>query len=291
MSLKVLETNEADRSRKRTASDLEEDKDASLDMEHETLSSCKASMQRRKKHAPSSSSEYSTWSEDEDEADSSCLKSRLASYNSGNFSASELTYKDLLNLNIIYEDMPEPLEKFIEEVKDAFRNEKGFTPDPGKITNILKKQLEKSLTFSYDMRKIEKLVKIQHRDRETENVKKEVTENIEMTWKKMDALFDYNALKPATEEFLMESVTLLNVAVRDFAQETLALMEMGKFLEPKYPLIEKERGKRKRRGERSRGGQEWSHGCYDDTRCAHTTENICLHYVRSFGKIFFLKEG
>ncbi|XP_061196052.1 uncharacterized protein LOC133204345 [Saccostrea echinata] len=180
MSFKLPEPIEAERSGKRTARDLEEENGSSL--EDETLSSSKESLLPRKKRAPSNFSEFCTWSEHDDEADSNCLKSQLTSSKKGNFSASQWAYKDLMYLNIFYEDFPEPLEKFIKDVKDAFRKETGFSPDPSKITTFLKKQLEKSLTFSYEVRKIETT--------ERENVIKEIKENIERAWKMCDVLRD-----------------------------------------------------------------------------------------------------
>ncbi|XP_062605797.1 uncharacterized protein LOC134267612, partial [Saccostrea cucullata] len=288
MSFNLSEPLEAERSRKRTASDLEEEKGANL--EGKTPSSSKeTSLPPRKKHAPSSLSELSTWSECDDETDSSCLKSQHASSKEGNFSASHWTYKDLMDLNIYYEDMPDPLEKFIKDVKDAFRNEKGFCPDPSKITSFLKKQLEKSLTFTHEMRKIEKMVKRQHKETQIEKVKKEIKKNMEMTWGKCDVPFDFKSLEPATEDFVKESVTLLNVAVRDFAEETLELLGMGMFQKPMYASQEKERWKN--RGGRARGGEGGSRGGHDNAECRRTTDNICQHYCRSFGNIFSLKEG
>ncbi|XP_061168237.1 uncharacterized protein LOC133177144 [Saccostrea echinata] len=285
MSSNLSEPLEAERSRKRTASDLEEEKSASL--EDETQSSSKeTSLPPRKKNAPSSLSAFRTWSECGDESDSSCTKSQLASSKEGNFSASHWTYKDLIYLNIYYEDMPDPLETFIKDVKDAFRNEKGFCPDPSKLTNFLKKELEKSLTFTHELRKFEKLVKKEHRETQIEKVKKEIKENMEMTWKKCDVLFDFKSLDSATEEFVKETVTLFNVAVRDFAEETLELLGMGIFQKPKYASQEKERGKN--RGGRARGG---SRGGHDNAEYMSTTENICQHYCRAFGNIFFLREG
>ncbi|XP_061172952.1 uncharacterized protein LOC133182212 [Saccostrea echinata] len=286
MSFKLPEPIEAERSGKRTASDLEEENGSSS--EDETLSSSKESLQPRKKRAPSSS----TWSEHDDEADSSCLKSRLASSMRGNFSPSQWTYKDLMYINIFYEDFPEPLEKFIKDVKDDFRKCSGFSPDPSKITIFLKKQLEKSLTFSYDIRKNARIFHVKRQITEKENVKKEVKENIKRALEKCDVLRDNTSLEPATEEFLKDSSILMNEAVQDFAQRTLELMEMGIFLQqPMFPTQERERGKGKRRGERARGGQGGSRGRNDESNCMQTNENICQHYCRLFGRIFFLKEG
>ncbi|XP_061195875.1 uncharacterized protein LOC133204121 [Saccostrea echinata] len=68
-------------------------------------------------------------------------------------------------------------------------------------------------------------------------------------------------------------------------------MEMGIFQQPMCPTQERERGKGKRRGERAGGGQGGSHGRNDKSNCMQTTVNICQHYCRLFGRIFFSIEG
>ncbi|XP_062595660.1 uncharacterized protein LOC134257019, partial [Saccostrea cucullata] len=71
---------------------------------------------------PLTHSDYTTG--DKSESDSSSSDEREVSD-----PVSTWEYKDLLDLNIRYPEKPEPIENFIQEIKDTFRNRKGFCLD------------------------------------------------------------------------------------------------------------------------------------------------------------------
>ncbi|XP_061186510.1 uncharacterized protein LOC133194595 [Saccostrea echinata] len=307
-----------ERTQKRKASDTEEDEKASSD--NETPSSSKAILHQRKRSAPSSlESDYtswsesgdeansSSWSESGDEADSSCLKSPLSGKERGNDSASQWTYKDLMHLNIFYEEKPEPLEKFLIEVKDAFMNEKGFCPDPSKITSSFKKQLEEILTFSYDLKKIRKILRVPHKTMEAQKVEEEIKKSIQKTWEMPEkVLFDKQTLESPVGKFAEMYAVQLNSALMTFARETDHLINLVLYEEPEsmYPSQtcetdkmsaskeeQKGRGRGKRRRGRAGGGKEGPQDHQEDSKCGQTTESIFENFCKFFGNVFFLQEG
>ncbi|XP_061170575.1 uncharacterized protein LOC133179914 [Saccostrea echinata] len=164
-----------ERSQKRELSDLQDDEN-SLDSESETPSSSKI----RKTHLPLTSSDYTTGNESEEELDLSCSGEEGVNDSVGNWE-----YKDLLGLNICYKETPESLENFIQEVKDAFLNRKGFCPDCSEVTRSLKRHLEESLTFSYDLRKIKDLAytSVDYREDELKKVHREMEEIVKKMWR------------------------------------------------------------------------------------------------------------
>ncbi|XP_061186442.1 uncharacterized protein LOC133194517 [Saccostrea echinata] len=256
------------KSRKRKARDVTEDENPSLNLETETPSSSKTDdLPPREKHSPSSISTYTSCSEpgDDTEVDSNVLKSSPSSEDKRNYPASRWGYKDLMYINIFYEKKPHTLDKFVKEVKDAFMKEKGFCPDISKVSDILKKELEEMLTFSYDMTEIKNIRKLDHKEKTAKKVKQEMKEIAERAnMREMPILSDKKAFGPALEKFVQKAVIMVNSAIIDFVKETSSLTKRVLF-----------------------GGEmEYSSG-----EKKQNTENSFKNYCELFGRIFFLLKG
>ncbi|XP_062577450.1 uncharacterized protein LOC134239288 [Saccostrea cucullata] len=276
------------KSHKRKAEDVTEDEGLNLNLETEMPSSSKtANLPSREKRTPSSFSTYASWSEPGDEVDSSVLKSPLSSDDSRNFPASRWGYKDLMYINIFYEKKPDTLDTFVKEVKDAFMKEKGFCPNISKVTDILIKELEEMLTFSYDMTEIKNVRKLDHKEKTSEKVKQEMKEIAERAnAREMPVLCDKKAFGPALEKFVLRSVIMMNSAIIDFAKETISLTKRVLFgVEKEYSSGEKEAKKGKSQDENA------SEESFEFRDIGQNTENSFQNYCELFGRIFFLLKG
>ncbi|XP_062610529.1 uncharacterized protein LOC134272299 [Saccostrea cucullata] len=249
------------------AKDPTEVNNPSLKLETEAITSPDSS--RRKKHTSSSSSTNSSscsLSEPGEDVESSVFNSPTSSESERNYPANCWCYKDLAYLNIYYEKEPETLDKFVKDVKEAFVKEKGFCPDISKISDILKKEVEEVLTFSYDLTEIKNVRKLDHKEKTAKKVKQEMKEIADKAnSREMPVISDEKAFGPALEKFVQKSVVMMNSAIIDFAKETSCLIRRLLFGV-------------------SSGGKEAREGKSQDGTGFR-------HYCELFGRIFFLLKG
>ncbi|XP_062586615.1 uncharacterized protein LOC134248218 [Saccostrea cucullata] len=274
--------------------------DISSSSEGDWPSCSDSSSQRRKRQRPSSLLKYTILSDEDKELESSCLESPLARNEPATYPASQWEYNDLLFLNIFYQKTPEPLENFIRELKVAFKNREGFCPDPIKLTNILKKQLEEDLTFSYDMKEIKDIRCASLKDIMDE--KDEISSKINKDIQRMEInseKFDFEnqfckELDSAVGKFALEAAVLFNSAARKFALETLLLLKMVLSQPLSFDSKVKVEETKKTRGSkktRPRGGHSDSRCLQKDAELVYANEFYFQNYCKVFGKIFFLDEG
>ncbi|XP_062571654.1 uncharacterized protein LOC134233687, partial [Saccostrea cucullata] len=246
---------------------LTEDKNPNLNLETEAINSPDSPL--RKKHTSSSLSTYSSsclLSEPGEDVESSVFNSPPSSEDERKYPASHWGYKDLAYINIYYESEPETLDKFFKDVKDAFIKEKGFCPDISKISDILKKEVEEVLTFSYDLMEIKNVRKLDHKEKTVMKVKQEMKEIAERAnMREMPVISDEKVFGPSLKKFVQKAVVMMDSTIIDFAKETSCLV--------RRLLFGVSSGEKEAREGKSRDGTGFR------------------HYCELFGRIFFLLKG
>ncbi|XP_062617019.1 uncharacterized protein LOC134278745 isoform X2 [Saccostrea cucullata] len=258
-----------ERTWKRKASDPD-DENPNLVLDSETLGSSKAELQTKKKKPPSPHYDYTSLSDAESDTEFSCSGSSISSDESRNSNPdNQWDNRDLEYLNIFFEKTPETLENFTKEVKDGYRNREGVCPNPSRMTDILRRQLEEDLTFSYDLGEVRDIRCASAKDviEAREEVSRKIKENVQRMQDKAEDFDSENqlcrVLESAVGKSALEVAVLFNSASRHFARETELLLKLV-LREPLSSSKQNEAGPGK---------------------------NYFLNFCKVFGKIFFLSEG
>ncbi|XP_062595651.1 uncharacterized protein LOC134257008 [Saccostrea cucullata] len=258
-----------ERTRKRKASDPD-DENLKLVLDSETLGSSKAELKTKKKKPPSPYYDYTSLSEAESDTEFSCSGSSISSDESGNSNPeNQWDSQDLENLNIFFEKTPETLENFTKEVKDAFRNREGFCPNPSRMIDILRSQMEEDLTFSYDLGEVRDIRCASAKDviEVRQEVSRKIKEDVQRMQEKAEEFDSENlfcrALESAVGKSALEVAVLCISASRHFARETELLLKLV-LREPISTSKQNDGGPGK---------------------------NYFQNFCKVFGKIFFLSEG
>ncbi|XP_061186437.1 uncharacterized protein LOC133194512 [Saccostrea echinata] len=191
------------------------------------------------------------------------------------FPVSKWDYEDLKNLNIFFEERPEPFEEFMLEVKENFMW-KCDCPDFNEDVRTFSQMLKETVAFSYDLQTVCQLSKHMYKNKKA--IEQKIIDEIEC---------DVQKAKEGEKDLNLND--LLNrkwmPAVKRFAEETLKLIKMSL-----YPLeegdllsvkIEREKERKRAIGqERKENSPDVPQDCFG---------SFLKHFSSVFGQMFFLE--
>ncbi|XP_062618512.1 uncharacterized protein LOC134280101 [Saccostrea cucullata] len=254
------------RLKKRRAKKLAEDEQTTSDSD----SPC--SSKARKRHLSGSGSrrhKVETYS-----------SSSLSSDEDENYQASNWTYEDLKYMNIFYEDKSKPIKNFVQEIKDALKENKLVWPDPSKVIDVLTKHLNELMPFSYDLASLRKWRKYGNVSAMGVELSKYEEGLVQKRSKELlQENQSYKALDPSTKEVADRVIRYLEYDVETFVDGTSQLAEKN--------LLENPKGLGRKARKRARGEGR----VFEDSEWSKTLENQFQHYCSLFVRMFFLQKG